>query len=1102
MLVTSCPSAHELEQFLLGRLAGPRALFIEQHIDECTCCSEVMQQLKVKDPLLRALAAPAALEAPRADYLVPLIDRLCRIPNEAAAETPTPGSSVLPLAGPAQKTDRLDFLAPPRGPGELGWLGDYRVLRVLGKGGMGIVFEAEEAQLKRKVALKVMRDQVARRDDAHERFLREARAMAAVKHDHIATVYQAGRVSDVPFLAMEFLRGESLDAWLKRGQPLTPFQVVRMGAEMAKGLAAAHDRGVIHRDIKPANIWLEAPGGRVKLLDFGLAKPCETESPLTGQGELLGTPGYMAPEQLRGEAVDGRCDLFSLGCVLYQLCTGELAFPGGSAVALIGAVLHREPPAPREVKAEVPAALSALVMQLLEKDAARRPESAKEVVERLQAIWKELKAEAAKKVEPGAAENESEASEEKEAAPTPAPASEKRKPPPRRWAAVAASWMASAALLGGVIVIIIKTDGCTPPSTPSAASMPVMSSPFDALRRDAISREVLPADAPPELVAIMGTGYLQSWNGGIDSVAFSPDGKLLASCKGFTVEVWDATSGRKMGTLTGHKHNTVRVTFSADGKYLASGGFDHKAKIWDAETFKEVRTLPETDFVSSLAFHPESKLIAVGSGSKTVKVWDVTTGKVVKTLKGHTQVVQGVAFSPDGTRLLSGSCEGNPHYLGKAGEVKVWDVETEVEVLNLEEGDHSGWCVAFSPDGNRLVSGSEDDSIRIWDASNGKLSRTLKKAGGVRAVGFNRDGRRLVSSGDDRRARVWDPATGKELLVLPEHNDCVSCVAVSPDDQMIATADSSGPVRLWNATTGEQRYPSPGNDGTIHEVALTPDGRLLASACADRNLLLWHITGPKPARGALLRGHPNLVRSVAFSPDGKRLISGSYDRTARIWDAASGKPLFPLEGHAAVVTSVAFSSDGQQVATGSDDKTVKVWDAATGKELYACSGHTARVERVAFSADGKWLASASSDRTVRLWDTRTGQEIRVLKGHGEFVTCVCFSPDSELIATSSGDQNIKAWKTTTGQEVMTLKGHTEAVVSVAFSPAGTLLASTSHDGTVRLWDAKDGRLLKTIVLCPPNGGAVNVIFSPDGRHLITGNANGTIYVLRLVDGPK
>jgi serine/threonine protein kinase len=292
-----------------------------------------------------------------------------------AASTDASHSPTAPASG-----DAVSILAPPEKDGELGRLGTYRVLKVLGQGGMGVVYKAEDPHLERPVALKAMLPGFSASTEARQRFLREAKLAAAVKHDHVVTIYQVSEDRGVPFLAMEFLEGEPLDRRLQR-EPKPPVEeVLRIGREVAEGLAAAHERGLIHRDIKPANIWLEGGRRRVKILDFGLARGGgKGQEQLTQTGAIMGTPAFMAPEQARGETVDARCDLFSLGCVLYRMCAGELPFKGNDPISTLLSVATVTPPPVNTLNPAVPPGLAKLVNRLLAKDAARRPASARAV---------------------------------------------------------------------------------------------------------------------------------------------------------------------------------------------------------------------------------------------------------------------------------------------------------------------------------------------------------------------------------------------------------------------------------------------------------------------------------------------------------------------------------------------------------------------------------------------------------------------------------------------------------------------------------------------------------------------------------------------------
>jgi Leucine-rich repeat (LRR) protein len=396
--LSTCPSPATLQEYLLGGLSDAVAASLEEHVASCPGCRALLPTLRAEDDLVAAFRAQAGRTQPKNA----LLDRLAGDLHVLLRTVPTSVEATPATAGCAEETDDdvRSMLAPPRTPDEMGRLGDYRVLEVLGSGGMGVVFRAEDIRLRRHVALKAMRPALAANPKARQRFLREAQLTASLSHDHVVPIHHVGEEKGVPFLAMPLLQGESLDCRLKRGGRLPLAEVLRIGRETADGLAAAHAHGLIHRDIKPANLWLETladePGGlspryRVKILDFGLARSGEGDVHLTQSGAIVGTPAYMAPEQADGR-VDHRADLFSLGCVLYRMATGEVPFAGDKPLEVLRKVTRDQPRPPRKINPELPAALADLIMQLLEKDPARRPASAGEVVESLQSLEKDLAA--------------------------------------------------------------------------------------------------------------------------------------------------------------------------------------------------------------------------------------------------------------------------------------------------------------------------------------------------------------------------------------------------------------------------------------------------------------------------------------------------------------------------------------------------------------------------------------------------------------------------------------------------------------------------------------------------------------------------------------
>jgi serine/threonine protein kinase len=398
----SCPEGPLLQQFLLGQLPTDEIENWAQHVEQCGRCVEKLAGFQINDGLVETMAAAAvAREEPPAQILDGLVKRLSALWSRLTPHATEDGQPETPQESSSGSLtpEPCDFLAPAQQPDEIGRLGPYRVLQLLGSGGMGMVFQAEDPHLQRLVALKVMRPALAQRALARQRFLREARTAATFIHDHVVGIYQVGEDRGLPFLAMPLLPGESLEKRLKREGRLPVGTVLAIGRQVATALAAAHSRGLIHRDIKPANIWLEtlpdgqgplAPRERVKILDFGLARAIDSATHLTESGAFAGTPGYMAPEQVRGEPLDGRCDLFSLGCVLYRSCTGRLAFAGANPLATLRALELEQPQPPQLLNPEVPPDLSNLILRLLDKRAENRPLAAADLIQTLEGIERQL----------------------------------------------------------------------------------------------------------------------------------------------------------------------------------------------------------------------------------------------------------------------------------------------------------------------------------------------------------------------------------------------------------------------------------------------------------------------------------------------------------------------------------------------------------------------------------------------------------------------------------------------------------------------------------------------------------------------------------------
>jgi WD40 repeat protein len=449
---------------------------------------------------------------------------------------------------------------------------------------------------------------------------------------------------------------------------------------------------------------------------------------------------------------------------------------------------------------------------------------------------------------------------------------------------------------------------------------------------------------------------------------------------------------------------------------------------------------------------------------------------------GHTSLVYSVAFSHDGRRVVSGSRDDT---------LRIWDASTGKSLLVLK--GHTSWVysVAFSHDGRRVVSGSRDGTLRVWDASTGESLLVLTgHTDLIRSVAFSHDSSRIVSGSHDKTLRIWDASTGESLLVLKGHTSYVSSVAFSHDSCRIVSGSDDKTLHVWDANSGESLLMLRGNTSYVSSVAFSHDSSRIVSGSGDNTLRVWDASTGESL--LVLTGHTRSVESVAFSHDSRRIVSGSLDGERRVWDASTGESLLVLTGHTSSVTSVAFSDDSSRIVSGSRDKTVQVWDASTGESLLVLTGHTSSVTSVAFSHDSRRIVSGSDNKTLRVWDASTRESLLVLTGHTDSVSSVAFSHDSRRIVSGSGDNTLRVWDASTGKSLLVLTGHTDLIRSVAFSHDGSRIVSGSHDDTLRVWDASTGESL--LVLKGHTSSVFSVAFSHDSSRIVYGSGDNTVRV--------
>jgi WD40 repeat protein len=1079
-----------------------RAVYLDQ---ACAGDPDLRRRL---DALLKAHGdAGSFLEKPRLEAALDELDAPALPPKHTPVpQAPSTLGEREPGAQQASTVDGQD--ARPIDPllgTKVRYVGDYELLEEIARGGMGVVYKARQVSLERIVALKmILTGQLASEADV-QRFQMEARAAGTLGHPHIVPIYEVGEHEGQHYFSMKLVEGGSLaqwladsgvrsaDGWSKYGRPL-----VQLLAVAARAVHHAHQRGILHRDLKPANILLQAepfPNRDLQsaipmITDFGVAKRVEGDSKQTRSGAIVGTPSYMSPEQARAQKqLTTAVDVYSLGAILYELLTGRPPFRAESVVDTVLQVLEREPEPPRRLNPSADRDLTVIAMKCLDKDPARRYESAAALADDLER-WL--------RGEPIVARATS----------TWERAVKWARRRPAIAALVAAVILTTALGMAGITwkwqhAVAAEASAVRAGQDARDKAEAEKVAKEAAFRAAKEARENAEAEKAAKVAALRAQkqeAEARIQEARAKEAALAAQKKEALARENEAKARKQAEKERDAKNIALNRAEGLRLAAEADAARFRDPGLALLLAVEGARrtphhlTFtslyaamnacREMQVLAISGNAVAARFLPDGKRIFIAAGS-SVQIHEVATGKKLLEWPGYGLPLESANLNADGTRAI---VTGNGyvevfHSNGKAYWYTdrlafVIDLTTGKEIHRLRGSKDKVTGGHFSADGKRIVTTSWDGAARIYDAASGKLLQTLegKKQSGI-----------FASTPALTLARFL-PDGGK-VLTIPSAASCSSSYGgndkVPLDPEYDPGAKSSG-RRTGLSQSGMSVSVSV--SGPLSYLSLVDGSRTMAQ--------LWDAESGKPLVG-LVHLPPDLKPAPApkpqaadISPDG-RLVALAFGAEAAVHDSATGKTICNLKGHDGSIAAIVFSPDGKRLATAAADRTVRLWDARTGKETLRLRGHENAVTGVSFDRAGKLLVSRSVDGTARVWEVESGIEQAVLRGHGQAVVAADLSPDSKLAVTAAGGK-ARLWTLEAPRMPdLPLSGHKGNIAAIDYSPDGKLAVTASADETARIWDTATGKEVRVLGLGRNLGPIKSVRFSPDGKRIVTAAGKST-----------
>jgi len=1030
-------------------------------------------------------------------------------------------------------------------------IGRFTIVRRIGEGGMGVVYMAYDEELDRRVAVKLLRGAADGESEGSARLVREAQAMARLSHPNVVTVHEVGTFEGQIFVAMEFVAGADLRQWLK-AEPRGWAQTVSCFVQAGQGLAAAHEAGLVHRDFKPDNV-LVGDDLRVRVADFGLAHShgeLEPESPrpaadpdsepsaisLTATGAVLGTPGYMAPEQLQGLATDERADQFSFCVALYEGLYAERPFAGKTVAALAVAIeagTVRAAPPGSEVPPWLRTALirglsadprgrwpsmQALLAMLSNDPVARRRRRLKlgalglSVAAALaslgwlavdgihegarQAYWATL-TERLLEIERSSATARAadDAVRARDSA---------RLSVVDRYGSGAAPNVTDDPTIAAAVLRDVEGEVRNDPRWIALANVTLGEAISHVVltdHRDLVTGLVFgPSD--PMLYSSSADGTVRRWSmqnseaagvvikhdKSVTALALDPTGKMLASgSEDHSIGLW-ATEAEPGSAryLRGHTGPVRTVTFGPAGRRLVSASDDGTARLWQVDGESSTAVSCDGAQVTAATFDPTGARVATTSNDHHTRVWNADNGALVATLKGHTNVPYAVRFA-DGGDLLTAADDGT---------VRRWTYATDAQPTSVVIARHEGAVTSFDVHDEQILTTAVDASARLWTID-GTAGPVLGGHTSVVWKGLlSPDGASAVTTGWDNTVRVHSTSGPSSAEVLRGHRMRVMSAALHNDGRWLATGSFDGVVRVWDLDRPRTRWTLAGHTETVWTAAIDPSGGRLVTGSHDGTARLWNIDSGA-ALGVLKPpgAQTDAITAIAFSPDGGSVITGSSRGRVHDFDTAT-RAVHTAPSHARDVLDLAFDPAGTKLATASLDGTATIRDATTGETLHVLRGETegttiaAGVSRVQWAREGDRLFTAGHDGVLRVWGADDGTLRSARNAHDDQIVDMVLNPATGAPATSSKDGLAKLWPNTDGGDPVVLRGHSGTVSSIAFSPDGLRVVTASQDATARVWDARSGALLFT--LSGHTAPLWDACFSDDGDWVFTASDDGSV----------